>query len=291
MILSRLQVATGLTISVLGILIYLAVSGYMVSAQEEGPLRLTGADVIDYDHDEIFVIQDAVRTISRGEKVGDGCKFTTRLDRAFGEAPKVSRTLAVNLATCEELREEGTLSPGDLEKIIKDDAAGWSAPQESNPGRSGLDAVRSRGSGLLSSPLSFPLNTAKFRTWWEEIFSLVLNYVESEIRWEIDTDNDVVIYNTGSLCRWAWFVPSGWTDEGGTCTWAYESSQTQVVVTATHEFDNSIFICDLNPFKQGAHTYYDPIKAGGTLIGSWGSQTSSVDGECAGSLHKHTLLY
>ena len=94
----------------------LAVSGYMVSAQEEEPLRLTGTDVIDFDHDEIFVIQDAVRTISRGEKVGDGCKFTTRLDRAFGEAPKVSRTLAVNLATCEELREEGTLSPGDLEK-------------------------------------------------------------------------------------------------------------------------------------------------------------------------------
>ena len=143
MILSRLQVAIGLTISVLGILLYLAVSGYMVSAQEEEPLRLTGTDVIDFDHDEIFVIQDAVRTISRGEKVGDGCKFTTRLDRAFGEAPKVSRTLAVNLATCEELREEGTLSPGDLEKIIimKDDAAGWSAPQESSPGRTRSEAV------------------------------------------------------------------------------------------------------------------------------------------------------
>ena len=132
MILSRLQVAIGLTISGLGILLYLVVSGYVVSAQEEEPLRLTGTDVIDYDHDEIFVIQDAVRTISRGEKVGDGCKFTTRLDRAFGEPPKVSRTLAVNLATCEELREEGTLSPGDLDQLtnIKGYAPGWSAPQE-----------------------------------------------------------------------------------------------------------------------------------------------------------------
>ena len=177
MILSRLQVAIGLTISGLGILLYLVVSGYVVSAQEEEPLRLTGTDVIDYDHDERYVIQDAVRSISQAEKVGDACIFTSRLERAFGEPPKAARTLAVNLATCEVLREEGTLSPEDLKNYIgEDEAIGWSPAQELTPGRTGLDAVRSRGSGLLSGPLMFPVNTAKFRTWWDEI-------VHGDVNW------------------------------------------------------------------------------------------------------------
>ena len=135
----------------------------------------------------------------------------------------------------------------------------------------------------------FPVNTAIFRTWWDEIVHGDVNWAESEIKWEIDTDNDVVIYNSGSRCRWWWFWISGWTDGGGTCTWGYEQSQTEVVVTTVHEFDNAIFPCGGGNF--GAHAYYDPNKAGGTLTYSWGSSTSWVDGECAGGLHKHTMLY
>ena len=146
-------------------------------------------------------------------------------------------------------------------------------------------------SGLLSSPLTFPLNTAKFVTWWDEILHHWVNYVESEIRWETDTDNDVVIYNNGSLCRWDWLWQSGWGDDGGTCTWGYVGSQTQVVVTVEHEFDNGIFPCDLIPPKFGAHSYYYPVKAGGTQTGSWGSRTSWVDGDCAANLHNHVLLH
>ncbi len=69
----------------------------------------------------------------------------------------------------------------------------------------------------------------------------------------------------------------------------YVGSQTQVVVTAEHGFDNGIFRCGFP--KIGAHSYYYPNKSGGTLTGSWGTRTSWVDGECAGNLHNHGLLY
>ena len=71
--------------------------------------------------------------------------------------------------------------------------------------------------------------------------------------------------------------------------WGYEESQTQVVVTAEHGFDNGIFPCGF--LKFGAHSYYYPVKAGGTVTGSWGSRNSWVDGECAGNLHNHVLLH
>ena len=118
MILRRSTIAALLSVSVLAVLLYLIGSGYSVSAEGEEPLRLPGSDVIEYDHSDSFAIQDPVRSIDQGERVGDACKFTTRLERAFGEPAKVARTLAVDFTTCEKLVEKGTLTPEDLETII-----------------------------------------------------------------------------------------------------------------------------------------------------------------------------
>ena len=134
MILSRSKVAAGLTVAVLAVLLYMIGSSYSVSAEGEEPLHLPGTDVIEYDQSDNFAIQDAVRSISQGERVGDACTFTTRLERAFGEPAKVARTLPVDFTTCEQLVEKGTLTPEDLRTITEHDAT------ESNPAQ-GLNPV------------------------------------------------------------------------------------------------------------------------------------------------------
>ena len=270
----------------MGVLLYLTVSNYWVSAQDDEPLRLTGEDVIEYDHPGDVAIQDAVRRINRGERVGDACKFTTRLERAFGEPAKISRTLAVDSAKCEQLLEEGTVTPEDLKKITEGDATESSPAQELNPG--GTDLKTGRSSGLLSSPLQSHINTAYFRTIWEDPINIDVNWVESMVKWWNDTTNEVVVYDSRSSCSWDWLALSGWTDEGGTCTWEYVANQSQVTVTKVHDFDNTSFPC-IAGF--GVATNYDPNVVGGTLVSSWGTSTTMASGDCAFLLDSKNVLY
>ena len=286
MILRRSTIAALLSVSVLAVLLYLIGSGYSVSAEGEEPLRLPGSDVIEYDHSDSFAIQDPVRSIDQGEGVGDACKFTTRLERAFGEPAKVARTLAVDFTTCEKLVEKGTLTPEDLETIIEHDATESSPAQGLNPGRTDTETVGS--SGLLSSNT----NTAKFRTTWEDPPNLDVNWVESMVKWRNDTENDVVVYDSGK-CSWYWLWITGWTDEGGSCWWSYEdSNQWLVMVDTIHDFDNTSFPCpDGLGLGFGAATNYDPNRVGGSLYGSWGTSTTTATGDCAYLLDSRDVLY
>ena len=161
MILSRSKVVAGLTVAVLAVLLYLMGSSYSASAKGEEPLRLPGTDVIEYDHSDNFAIQDAVRSINQGERVGDACKFTTRLERAFGEPAKVARTLAVDFTTCEQLVEKGALTPEDLMAIIEQDAAESSPAQGLNPSRTRAETVP--GSGTAHQPTTLPHQHSKIQ--------------------------------------------------------------------------------------------------------------------------------
>ena len=91
-------------------------------AQVEPPLRLTGDDIIQYDLSDRIPIIDPELSINRGQRVGDGCRFTDRLERAFGAPPQISRTLAVNFTTCEKLVETGSLTQADLRIVVGEDA-------------------------------------------------------------------------------------------------------------------------------------------------------------------------
>ena len=58
------------------------------------------------------------------------------------------------------------------------------------------------------------------------------------VKWWNDTATDEVVYDSG-LCNWYWLWTTGWTDEGGTCTWQYEDSNHWLVMVDTdHDIDN-----------------------------------------------------
>ena len=155
-----------------------------------------------------------------------------------------------------------------------------------NPGRTDTETVGS--SGLLSSNI----NTAKFRTTWEDPPNLDVNWVESMVKWRNDTENDVVVYDSGK-CSWYWLWITGWTDEGGSCWWSYEdSNQWLVMVDTIHDFDNTSFPCpDGLGLGFGAATNYDPNRVGGSLYGSWGTSTTTATGDCAYLLDSRDVLY
>ena len=154
-----------------------------------------------------------------------------------------------------------------------------------NPGATSLETGPS--SGLLASPLPAPINTAKFKTVWEDPPDFNVNWVESTVRWWKDTTDDVVVYDSG-LCRWWRLALTGWIDEGGTCEVAYGPNQWTVMVDATRDFDNDIFPCVVG---RGAETHYHPNRVGGSLYGSFGQSTTWATGDCEFLLSHHTLLY
>ena len=140
--------------------------------------------------------------------------------------------------------------------------------------------------------LSSNINTAKFRTTWEDPPNLDVNWVESMVKWRNDTENDVVVYDSGK-CSWYWLWITGWTDEGGSCWWSYEdSNQWLVMVDTIHDFDNTSFPCpDGLGLGFGAATNYDPNRVGGSLYGSWGTSTTTATGDCAYLLDSRDVLY
>ena len=271
-----------------GIMAVIAMAILFGASSGDAPVKLTGENVVEYDHSESFTIRDTQRKIDEGEVIDGGCKFTTRLERAIGEPAKAVRTLEVNFDTCERVIEKGTLTPEDLEELeAKDgDAEGTTESTPATPEDDSASTVNSSYSGgVLASPLPSYYSAARFKTIWEDPPNLDVNWVRSEVEWL--TDGGEVFY-TGGECELHW-VP-WWSNEGGqACTWYYNSDNTQVMVKKpSHGFENTTFYCGNNNY--GAETSYTNNIVGGTTVGSWGNSTTSASGDCAWLLSSSEIL-
>ena len=264
-----------------------------------GPVGLTGENVVEYDHSDSFEILEAVRSIDQGVRVVAGCEFTTRLEGAHNGPPVVSRTIAADFDTCERIIEVGTISQSDYEEIMDTKPLATDTPVPINYGPDGPSvepASTGHVGGVLQSPLRMETRSISFKTWWEDIIHWDVNWVQSNLSYQVDLANGKVIYvSEDSSCTRFWRSGSGWSDGGGTCGWEYGSGQSSVKVSADREFNNSTFPCGIHtPWGDfsgyGADTYYEDNIVGATLSSVWGSSTTTVSGDCAHLLHYHDML-
>ena len=228
-----------------------------------------------------------------------GCEFTTRLEGAHNGPPVVSRTIAADFDTCERIIEVGTISQSDYEEITDTEPLATDTPVPISYGPDGPSvepASTGHVGGVLQSPLRMETRSVSFKTWWEDIIHWDVNWVQSNLSYQVDLANGKVIYvSEDSSCTRFWRSGSGWPDGGGTCGWEYGSGQSSVKVSADREFNNSTFPCGIHtPWGDfsgyGADTYYEDNIVGATLSSVWGSSTTTVSGDCAHLLHYHDML-
>ena len=271
-------------IPLVGIMAVIAMAVLFGASSGDAPVRLTGENVVEYDHSDSFAIRNAERKIDQGDVTGSGCKFTTRLECAFGEPIRALRTLAADFDTCRRVIEKGSLTTEDIVKIDKEGTGN----RESSPATSEDDSAStvntSSPGSILASPLQNYASTARFRTTWEDPPNLDVNWVQAEVEW-LTSNGEVFL--SGGECEWYWLP--WWTDEGGqACTWSYNSDNTQIIVKKpTHGFENTSFECGVGA---GAETSYTNNRVGGTTSGSWGSSTTSASGDCAWLLSSSQIL-
>ena len=245
-----------------------------------------------------FEILEAVLSVNVGARVVDGCEFTTRLEGVHNGPAVVSRTIAADFDTCERIIEVGTISENDYEKITSIEPLVSDTPVPSSYGPdspTGESGSAGHVGGALQRPLMLETRSASFKTWWEDKIHWDVNWLQSNLSYQVDSANSKVIYVHGdSSCTRFWRSGSGWSDGGGTCTWGYGAGQSSVNVSADHEFNNSIFPCGIHTewgdfSGYGAGTYYEDNIVGATLVSVWGTSTTTVSGECAHLLHKHDI--
>jgi hypothetical protein len=178
---SLFKIAIGLAVIAIVSVGVFMVSDVYLSADE--PI-LPGSDVIYHDWSGRFPIENGVKSIQNGQKVEDGCKFTTRLERMLGEPPKIARTLAHKPSTCERIIEKGTLSEKGR-KVIREEENRPDGSRESESPES-VNPSTNHGKKVpgLPSPLLLPTNEGSFKTRWEDPFGLDVNWLKSWVQWE-----------------------------------------------------------------------------------------------------------
>jgi hypothetical protein len=164
-------------------------SNMCVSADEP---MLTGEGWIVHDWGERFSIENGVKSIQKGERIGDDCRFTVRLERRPGEPAKIARGFAVNPSTCEKLVEKGILSEEGKQVIRKEESRADGSRDSRQPKlvNSNINTGK-RGPGL-HAPSLLPSDDASFKTRWEDPVNLDVNWVKSWVEWEYDAPNSKV---------------------------------------------------------------------------------------------------
>lgn len=134
-------------------------SNMHVSANEP---MLTGEGWIIHDWGDRFPIENGVKSIQKGERIGDACRFTMRLEKAPGEPPKIARGLAVNPSTCEKLVEKGTLSEEGRQVIREEESRADGSRESRRAEPVNLSTNTGIGGPGLRAPLMLPSNEASF---------------------------------------------------------------------------------------------------------------------------------
>ncbi len=298
----RYGIKLGIWAVVAGVSAYSMFVAFSVFAQENDEVTLTGENVVQYDWSHRFPIENGSREINHGEKVGDWCRFTTHLERAPGESPKILRTLAADYEECVELVEVGVLSTTGQEVIAEEIVGGPGLEEE--PGQAITDegaqnVPSSRGPGL-NRPLFFPSATASFLTRYEDPVGADVNWARSTVVWQYDEPNNMV-YPTDHECDedhleltgWYISVPMSCTSDnfsgGHSGSISYEKTSARI------HFRNYSFPCipigSLGFIVRGASTHYEDNWVKGTSNGgSQGGSYTWTSGLCDWLLHKETVL-
>ncbi len=104
-------------IALCAVLISVLAAGLITFTQDPDEVTLDGPDVIRYDWLYDTPLTDGVRRIVQGTRVDGVCVFTYRSFMGPNDLPKVTRTLASNPNTCEELVEEGTTTSSSDQEL------------------------------------------------------------------------------------------------------------------------------------------------------------------------------
>ncbi len=270
-----------LTLAIAVILGFHVVTAQMVAAEGPDEPRLQGEGVITYNPPNRPALMDPVRSVVQGTRVDGECVITYTVSINSNEPSKVTRTVAFNPITCEELIEQGTLSQQETE-------VDGSPTKETTPKDEGI-GTDSQG-GATYSASSLPRKTKTFKATWEDPVHLDVNWQKTKMTWEYDSENNIVNYLSG-LCTWYWLTTTGWTaDPDEECKQYSQANGSRHVVEASRGFTNKNFPCFIlgNP-KVGAKTRMDNQKITANADGTYsGSVDFSKSGDCAWLLHNET---
>lgn len=267
----------------------------LAPVQADDLLDLEGEDVIRYNvNDDDVDVQDATRRIEVGRKIGDGCQFSTSFTKSANEAGRILTTLAANFETCEILIEEGTLSQAEVKKLTTTAPMTTSVPQAADIGPTGTIDVSSDWGAVASASNRI---TARWRTWYEDLVWLDLNWLDSEITYTKNPTTGTVTYISGVCAQW-WRSGTGWSNGGGTCTHAPGPSNASHKVVADHDFHNDVFPCrasrpGINLDGRGADTHYrgNTITAYAAKDAVGATTDVWASGDCSYLLRRRQMLY
>ncbi len=286
----KLPITIGVLLTV--VLISSLATSLVVVAQEPdqdpGEVTLEGDGVVEYDWSHRPPIENGVLRIIQGTQKDDACVFNRALSLSPNEQFKISRTLAFNPDTCQELIEVGTMSSEARSLEDQRDQANESIAVRP------LDSSSQHDMTLADS--SLPRMFSSYKAKYEDPVNWDVNWLSAELVWEYDDENDIVNYvsDTG-WCRRDWNEVTDWYPTSGLpCDGSSEGSGSRYVVETSSHFENTAFICfavSISPFLppvvlSGAKTHYEDQELTAYADGTSAGQVNQwKEGECAWLLH------
>jgi hypothetical protein len=219
---------------------------------------------------------DAVTATLQGERVADGCQYTSQMQLAPGQHAVREDSIAIDDASCTMTVRRGR--PADATQIERPTGGMSDLRRPAVP-------LRRRAPALPAPRLAAATVHSRgyYKAYYEDPPGIDVNSVRNNVDWYW---NGSTVSSGNCSYNYGWYSPSGWGLKENNFFCRYESSQTKVRSSSYVHFKNGVFCAFID-----THTYYDRNNAYGRNDGYLLGQVSArKSGGCNGLLSFHTEL-